>query len=161
PASSRSARRARSCSCRRRPRAGRSRGRRCPPRWRAARPRGESRCGCARRRCVASVCREQPRFLSSSRSSLDKIARPFVFLFSRTNDRTNYRNEDGLMTGTATLDLAAVKARQQVTWASGDFAEIATLIVPVAEQLADAADLRAGSTVLDVATGSGNAAIAA
>jgi SAM-dependent methyltransferase len=58
-------------------------------------------------------------------------------------------------------DLAAVKAKQQATWASGDFAEIATLIVPVAELLADAADLRAGSTVLDVATGSGNAAIAA
>jgi SAM-dependent methyltransferase len=60
-----------------------------------------------------------------------------------------------------TLDLAAVKARQQVTWASGDFAEIATLIVPVAERLADAADLRAGSSVLDVACGSGNAALAA
>jgi SAM-dependent methyltransferase len=59
------------------------------------------------------------------------------------------------------LDLAAVKTRQQATWASGDYAEIATLIVPIAERLADAADLRAGSSVLDVATGSGNAAIAA
>jgi SAM-dependent methyltransferase len=58
-------------------------------------------------------------------------------------------------------DLGAVKQRQQATWASGDYAEIATLIVPVAERLADAADLRAGSSVLDVATGSGNAAIAA
>jgi SAM-dependent methyltransferase len=45
--------------------------------------------------------------------------------------------------------------------ASGDFAEIATLIVPVAERLVDAADLRAGAAVLDVACGSGNAAIAA
>ena len=60
-----------------------------------------------------------------------------------------------------TLDLAAVKARQQATWASGDYAEIATLIVPIAERLADAADLRAGWTVLDVASGSGNMAIAA
>ena len=59
------------------------------------------------------------------------------------------------------LDLAAVKARQQATWASGDFAEIATLIVPVAERLCDAADLRAGSSLLDVACGSGNAALAA
>jgi SAM-dependent methyltransferase len=59
------------------------------------------------------------------------------------------------------IDLEAVKQRQQATWASGDFAEIATLIVPVAERLCDAADLRAGSHVLDVATGSGNAAIAA
>src|SRR5436190_1126835 len=62
---------------------------------------------------------------------------------------------------TASLDLGAVKARQQTTWASGDFAEIATLIVPVAERIVDAADLRAGSAVLDVACGSGNAALAA
>ena len=62
---------------------------------------------------------------------------------------------------TAAFDLAAVKSRQQATWASGDYAEIGTLVVPVAERLADAADLRAGSTVLDVAAGTGNAAIAA
>jgi SAM-dependent methyltransferase len=60
-----------------------------------------------------------------------------------------------------TPDLEAVKRRQQATWASGEYAEIATLIVPVAERLADAADLRSGWKVLDVATGTGNAAIAA
>jgi len=65
------------------------------------------------------------------------------------------------MTSPQTIDLAAVKTRQQSTWSSGDYAEIATLIVPVAERLVDAADLRAGSTVLDVACGSGNAALAA
>jgi len=65
------------------------------------------------------------------------------------------------MTIAPTLDLAAVKARQQATWASGNYSEIATLIVPVAERLCDAADLKAGSTVLDVAAGTGNAAIAA
>src|SRR5213078_3309854 len=43
----------------------------------------------------------------------------------------------------------------------GDFSEVATTIVLVAERLADATDLRAGTRVLDVATGSGNAAIAA
>ncbi|WP_217913493.1 class I SAM-dependent methyltransferase [Miltoncostaea marina] len=59
------------------------------------------------------------------------------------------------------VDLAAVKRRQRTVWASGDYAAIATLIVPISERLADAADLRAGSRVLDVATGSGNAAIAA
>jgi SAM-dependent methyltransferase len=59
------------------------------------------------------------------------------------------------------IDLEAVKQRQQATWASGDFSEIATLIVPVAERLVDTADLRAGWDVLDVATGSGNAALAA
>jgi SAM-dependent methyltransferase len=65
------------------------------------------------------------------------------------------------MTTAPAPDLGAVKAKQQATWASGDFAEIATLIVPVAERLVDAADLRAGWTVLDVACGSGNATIAA
>jgi ubiquinone/menaquinone biosynthesis C-methylase UbiE len=60
-----------------------------------------------------------------------------------------------------TPDLEAVKQRQQATWASGDYTEVASLIVVAAERLADAADLRAGTKVLDVATGTGNAAIAA
>jgi ubiquinone/menaquinone biosynthesis C-methylase UbiE len=59
------------------------------------------------------------------------------------------------------IDLAAVKQRQQQTWASGDFSMVGARIVLVAEQLCDAADLHAGWRVLDVATGSGNAAIAA
>lgn len=58
-------------------------------------------------------------------------------------------------------DFTAVKQRQQQSWASGDFAVVAARIVLVAEHLADTADLRAGWRVLDVATGSGNAAIAA
>ena len=62
---------------------------------------------------------------------------------------------------TAAPDLAAVKQRQQATWASGDFAVVAARIVLVAEHLCDTADLHAGWRVLDVATGSGNAAIAA
>lgn len=58
-------------------------------------------------------------------------------------------------------DLEAFKERQRQTWASGDYAAVAARIVLVAEQLCDTADLRAGWRVLDVATGSGNAAIAA
>jgi ubiquinone/menaquinone biosynthesis C-methylase UbiE len=58
-------------------------------------------------------------------------------------------------------DLTAVKQRQQQAWASGDFHAVAARIVLVAEQLCDTADLHAGWRVLDVATGSGNAAIAA
>jgi ubiquinone/menaquinone biosynthesis C-methylase UbiE len=58
-------------------------------------------------------------------------------------------------------DLDAVKQRQQQAWASGDFAVVAARIVLVAEHLCDTADLHAGWRVLDVATGSGNAAIAA
>jgi SAM-dependent methyltransferase len=64
-------------------------------------------------------------------------------------------------TNTTALDLVAVKRRQQQTWGSGDYAAVGTRIVLIAERLADAADLQAGATVLDVATGNGNAALAA
>jgi SAM-dependent methyltransferase len=64
------------------------------------------------------------------------------------------------MTSTA-IDLDAVKAKQRATWASGDFSAVATKLVLVAERLADETALQAGWRVLDVATGSGNAAIAA
>src|SRR3954469_4254334 len=58
-------------------------------------------------------------------------------------------------------DFAAVKCRQQSIWASGDFSVVASRIVFQAEHLCETADLQAGWRVLDVATGSGNAAIAA
>jgi ubiquinone/menaquinone biosynthesis C-methylase UbiE len=58
-------------------------------------------------------------------------------------------------------DYAAIKGRQRQTWASGDYHMIASIIVPVSERLCDTVDLRAGERVLDVATGSGNTAIAA
>ena len=64
-------------------------------------------------------------------------------------------------TNTAQPDLAAVKQRQQQTWASADYSAVAAMIVPMAEGLAQAAGLLAGERVLDVATGSGNAALAA
>src|SRR6476469_2345601 len=58
-------------------------------------------------------------------------------------------------------DFAAVKRRQQATWASGDFSVVAARIVYQAEHLCEPADVKAGWRVLDVATGSGNAALAA
>ena len=58
-------------------------------------------------------------------------------------------------------DLAAIKQRQQATWASGDFAVIGTTLQIVGEALAEAADVRAGEAVLDVAAGNGNATLAA
>jgi SAM-dependent methyltransferase len=58
-------------------------------------------------------------------------------------------------------DYAAVKQRQQATWASGDFSVVAARILYQAEQLCETAELQAGLRVLDVATGSGNAALAA
>lgn len=66
------------------------------------------------------------------------------------------------MTATDThFDLSAIKERQRWTWASGDYSVIASRIVPMAERLVQSAGLRAGDAVLDVATGTGNAAIAA
>jgi ubiquinone/menaquinone biosynthesis C-methylase UbiE len=62
---------------------------------------------------------------------------------------------------TTTPDFGAIKERQQQAWASGDFHAVAARIVLVAEHLCDTADLHAGWRVLDVATGSANAAIAA
>ena len=60
-----------------------------------------------------------------------------------------------------TPDFAAIKARQRQTWASGDYARVGAVLVLISERLCEAADLRAGRRVLDVATGSGNTAIAA
>ena len=61
----------------------------------------------------------------------------------------------------ANTDFAAIKQRQQATWASGDFAVIGTTLQIVGESLAEAADVRAGERVLDVAAGNGNATLAA
>ncbi len=60
-----------------------------------------------------------------------------------------------------TADLKAIKAKQQAAWSSGDYAVIGTTLQIVGEQLAEAMDLRAGQTVLDVAAGNGNITLAA
>jgi len=58
-------------------------------------------------------------------------------------------------------DLGAVKARQQATWASGDFGQIGIRLQIVGESLCEAVDLQATDKVLDVAAGNGNASLAA
>lgn len=58
-------------------------------------------------------------------------------------------------------DLAAVKARQQVAWSSGDYAVVGRTLQIVGESLCEVVDLRAGERVLDVAAGNGNATLAA
>ena len=58
-------------------------------------------------------------------------------------------------------DLAAIKQRQQATWASGDFAIIGVTLQIVGESLAEAADIRAHESVIDIAAGNGNATLAA
>ncbi len=59
------------------------------------------------------------------------------------------------------LGLEGLKAKQQTTWASGDYGAVATYLHPLAEQLVQTADLSSGWRVLDVASGTGNVAIAA
>ena len=59
------------------------------------------------------------------------------------------------------IDLTALKERQKVAWASGDYAVIGTTLQIVGENLAEACDLRCDEEVLDVAAGNGNATLAA
>ncbi|HEX3116391.1 MAG TPA: class I SAM-dependent methyltransferase [Bradyrhizobium sp.] len=59
------------------------------------------------------------------------------------------------------LDYTAIKQRQQAVWSAGDYALIGTTLQIVGERLCEAVDMRAGSDVLDVAAGNGNATLAA
>jgi ubiquinone/menaquinone biosynthesis C-methylase UbiE len=62
---------------------------------------------------------------------------------------------------TSSPDLAAVKARQQAAWSTGNYAVVGTTLQIVGEGLCEALDLRSGQSVLDVAAGNGNATLAA
>ena len=66
------------------------------------------------------------------------------------------------MTSTiSTEEIEAIKQKQQATWASGDYAVIGTTLQIVGESLCESVDIAAGSRVLDVAAGNGNASLAA
>jgi SAM-dependent methyltransferase len=55
-----------------------------------------------------------------------------------------------------------IKEKHQAIWASGDYAAVAREVIPALGRiLVDACDVQAGERVLDVAAGSGNAAIPA
>lgn len=60
-----------------------------------------------------------------------------------------------------TTQSAELKQRQHATWSSGSYGRIAWLTVPLADTVCEAVDLRPGSSVLDVATGTGHVALAA
>jgi SAM-dependent methyltransferase len=57
--------------------------------------------------------------------------------------------------------LTALRAKQQQMWSSGDYNKIAAITVGVNETLVSQAEIGPGERVLDVATGTGHAAIAA
>lgn len=58
-------------------------------------------------------------------------------------------------------DFAAIKQRQQATWAAGDYSVVGTTLQLVGERLCEAVDVRSSERVLDVAAGNGNASLAA
>ncbi|HVG05886.1 MAG TPA: class I SAM-dependent methyltransferase [Burkholderiaceae bacterium] len=66
-----------------------------------------------------------------------------------------------LETLSAKPNFAAIKQRQQSTWSSGDYAVVGTTLQIIGESLAEAADIKAGERVLDVAAGNGNVTLAA
>jgi ubiquinone/menaquinone biosynthesis C-methylase UbiE len=64
------------------------------------------------------------------------------------------------MTSTA-IDFEAIKDKQRAGWETGDYTRVGNTLQIMAELLVEAADVRAGQRVLDVASGQGNAAMAA
>jgi SAM-dependent methyltransferase len=65
------------------------------------------------------------------------------------------------MTTTQPSDLTTIKGRQQKAWSSGDYGKVGVTLLVMAELLAEAVDLHPGQRVLDVASGNGNASLAA
>jgi 2-polyprenyl-3-methyl-5-hydroxy-6-metoxy-1,4-benzoquinol methylase len=59
------------------------------------------------------------------------------------------------------FELAALKPRESDAWSLGEYPVFGATLQIAAENLCEVLDLRAGSTVLDVASGGGNASIAA
>jgi len=62
---------------------------------------------------------------------------------------------------TTTIDFDAIKKTQRAGWETGDYTRVGHTLQIMAERLVESADVRAGQKVLDVASGQGNAAIAA
>src|SRR3954470_16324590 len=59
------------------------------------------------------------------------------------------------------VDMQALREAGQKTWSEGDFAIVAAVVMMVSEELVEALEIVPGERVLDVACGSGNAALAA
>jgi ubiquinone/menaquinone biosynthesis C-methylase UbiE len=59
------------------------------------------------------------------------------------------------------IDFESIKKAQRAGWETGDYPRVGNTLQIIAELLVEAADVRAGQRVLDVACGQGNAALAA
>src|ERR1700688_772041 len=78
---------------------------------------------------------------------------------------TNLVHQQPLSKGRAmpviTAEVEALKDAHRKPWASGDYARLAELVTDVGERVVERAGVHAGSDVLDVAAGTGNASIPA
>jgi ubiquinone/menaquinone biosynthesis C-methylase UbiE len=59
------------------------------------------------------------------------------------------------------IDFETIKKAQRAAWETGDYPRVGNTLQIIAERLVEAVDVRAGQKVLDVASGQGNAALAA
>lgn len=62
---------------------------------------------------------------------------------------------------THTVNFEAIKEKQRTNWGSGDYGKIGVTLQITGEQLCESMDLKAGESVLDIASGNGNVALAA
>jgi SAM-dependent methyltransferase len=62
---------------------------------------------------------------------------------------------------TTIIDYTAITERQRATWSEGDFNVVSLGVMPASEAIVAAVDVHGGERVLDVACGSGNAALVA
>jgi ubiquinone/menaquinone biosynthesis C-methylase UbiE len=67
----------------------------------------------------------------------------------------------GTESAPSSQDASPIKDRQRAIWESGDYHEIGTRVTLASELICEAVGLQAGERVLDVASGTGNAALAA
>jgi len=66
------------------------------------------------------------------------------------------------LTATSTTpNYGAIKTKQKATWGSGDYGRVGVTLQITGEALCEALDIRSGQSVLDVASGNGNASLAA
>jgi len=75
--------------------------------------------------------------------------------------QTSEQTKPGQLNLATIANLPAIKAKQKMTWESGDFGQVARYIETVAEEFMARQTMRPGMRVLDVACGTGNLALIA
>jgi SAM-dependent methyltransferase len=124
-------------------------------------------------RCLRSIfIPEDETFLLLFRAaSLDVVqeaVRRIGLRYEHISGATSYRSPSRGSTTprkgtsmTQTTLVSELRDKQQRVWSSGDYNKIAALTVPLSELLVEHVGIAPGSRVLDVATGTGHAALAA